>query len=86
MKNTAIDILGYEERKKDNKLWFDESVDNFQSKRIRHNRHIQLDRQQQTEQNIRRNENGRTQHVKRKGQVINQKLIAIEQEFKERNV
>ena len=29
MKNTAIDILGYEERKKDNKLWFDESVDNF---------------------------------------------------------
>jgi dihydroneopterin aldolase len=28
MKNTATDILGYEERKKDNKEWFDESADN----------------------------------------------------------
>ena len=28
MKNTAIDILGYEERKKDNEEWFDESADN----------------------------------------------------------
>ena len=26
MKNTIIDILGYEERKKDKKEWFDESV------------------------------------------------------------
>jgi hypothetical protein len=31
------------------------------------------------------NGNGCTQHVKRKGQVINQQLIAIEQEFEERN-
>jgi hypothetical protein len=30
MKNTAIDILGYEERKKDNKEWFDENVDNLE--------------------------------------------------------
>jgi len=28
MKNTATDILGYEERKKDNKEWFDENADN----------------------------------------------------------
>jgi hypothetical protein len=40
MKNMAIDILGYEERKKVNKELFDKECRNCWSKRIRHTRHV----------------------------------------------
>jgi hypothetical protein len=36
MKNIAIDILEHEERKKDNREWFNEDVDSWWRKRISH--------------------------------------------------
>jgi len=73
MKNMAIYILGYEERKKVNQELFDEEcIQPLKQK----NKAYSARPMRAKEQNVRREGNGLTQHVERKKrQVVNQQLL-----------
>jgi hypothetical protein len=74
MKNTAIDILGYEERK-DNEEWFDECRQLLEQKNKAYQAYLARPMRAK-EQNVSREGNGLTQHIQRKKrQVVNQQLL-----------
>lgn len=87
MKNVAIDILEYEERKKDNKEWFSEDVDSCWSTTVGHTKAYvaRPGRAKEWNMGIKRRGWMCTVCRKKKQHIMHQQLIAIEEEFKERN-
>jgi hypothetical protein len=76
MKNMAIDILGYEERKKVNQELFDEECIQLLKQKNKAYQAYLARPMRAKEQNVRREGNGLTQHVERKKrQVVNQQLL-----------